>query len=254
MIGLQDIIIKNNISVVELVKEMGIKPGTIWRWFNVNKVPEKYHSFLSNKFNIEKEYINKKVNDIVTYTPREKDFNSYRIEGDIVYIKLQNKKGLIKETMIDLDDLERVKALDLHWFLKYEDDNDEWYAAASKRYTDKNGKRRGTIVHLHQFIVGGCDCVDHKNHITLDNRKDNLRMVERYNNIANRKGANKNNITRARNVHLIKKYGGEQVYWVQIMRKGVRYKWEFPLSQFKEACELAEIKRKEIFGEFAGKG
>jgi hypothetical protein len=28
--------------------------------------------------------------------------------------------------------------------------------------------------------------------------------------------------------------------------------WEFPANQFKEACEFAEKKRQELFGEYAG--
>lgn len=36
------------------------------------------------------------------------------------------------------------------------------------------------------------------------------------------------------------------------LEKGERYKWIFPLDQFEEACQFAEIKRQEIFGEFAG--
>jgi len=38
------------------------------------------------------------------------------------------------------------------------------------------------------------------------------------------------------------------------MRKGERFRWIFPGSQFKEACDLAEKKRKELFGKFAGNG
>jgi hypothetical protein len=113
----------------------------------------------------------------------------------------------------------------------------------------------GRTIHLHQFVLGGCDCVDHINHDTLDNRKDNLRIITRSNNSANRKGANSNNkTTGVRNIHLVTRYGGKQLYLVQIMKKGKRYKWEFGLDEFDEACEFAEIKRKEIFGEYAGNG
>lgn len=46
----------------------------------------------------------------------------------------------------------------------------------------------------------------------------------------------------------------KNVYRVQMMRNGVRYKRDFTVDQFKEACEFAEKKRKEIFGEYAGNG
>ena len=86
----------------------------------------------------------------------------------------------------------------------------------------------------------------------LDNRKDNLRFTNNPNNSANRKSANSNNKTGVRNVHLINRYGGKQVYLVQIMRKGEKFVWEFGLDEFDEACIFAEMKRQEIFGEYAG--
>jgi hypothetical protein len=183
--------------------------------------------------------------------------NNFRIVGNIVYIKLRNRNGLEKETLIDFDDFERVINSELHWHLKYEDDNNEWYAKATERYLGSDGKMHGRTVHLHQFIVGGCDCVDHKEHKqdgTLDNRKCNLRIATRADNEANRKGANKNSSTGARNVHLCKTYGGGYIYKVQIMRHGERYCWEYPLDQFEQAKEWAEKKREELFGEYKGNG
>lgn len=41
---------------------------------------------------------------------------------------------------------------------------------------------------------------------------------------------------------------------MQFQKDGERYRWEFPTSEFDEACKFAEEKRKEIFGEFAGSG
>lgn len=38
------------------------------------------------------------------------------------------------------------------------------------------------------------------------------------------------------------------------MRKGERYKWIFPSNQFEEAVKFAEIKRQELFGDYAGNG
>ena len=72
--------------------------------------------------------------------------------------------------------------------------------------------------------------------------------------MSHRKGANSNNKTGVRNVNLVNKYGGKQVYLVQIMKNYRRYVWEFELDQFEEACEFAEKKRKELFGEYAGNG
>lgn len=83
---------------------------------------------------------------------------------------------------------------------------------------------------------------------------DNLRVTNNARNSQHRNGANQNNKTGVRNVHLVTRYGGKQLYLVQIMRNGERYKWEFDLNQFEEACQFAESKRQELLGEFAGNG
>jgi hypothetical protein len=78
-----------------------------------------------------------------------------------------------------------------------------------------------------------------------------LRITDKSNNATHRKGANKNNSTGHRNVN----WGtNHEIYWVQFHKHGVRYKWEFPLDKYREACDFADLKRKEIFGDFAGNG
>lgn len=122
--------------------------------------------------------------------------------------------------------------------------------------TDANGKGINKCIRLHKYILGIKDksCkihVDHINHDTLDCRRFNLRVTKARDNLANRKGANKNSNTGVRNVNYIKSC---DEYWVQIMRNGKRYHWAFPSDKFEEACEFAEVKRHEIFGEYAGNG
>ena len=84
--------------------------------------------------------------------------------------------------------------------------------------------------------------------------KENLRVVSNSKNLQHRSGANNNSKTGVRNVNLITKYKGKQEYWVQIMKNGERFKWEFGLDKFDEACIFAEEKRKELFGKYAGNG
>lgn len=146
----------------------------------------------------------------------------------------------------------RLIDLGYKWYARYHKIIDNYYVQCNQF---DNGKH--IVVTLHQYIMNcfNGSPVDHKEPTqTLDNRKSNLRVVEHSDNSANRKGANKNNKTGARNVHLCKIYGGEYIYKVQIMKKGEKFCWEFGLNKFDEACKFAEQKRKEIFGEFAGNG
>ena len=183
-------------------------------------------------------------------------FNDYEIRGNITAIFLENKEGLKLETLIDTEDLDKIKAMDLHWHLRYDPSTKQYYARATGRKSE--GHKPNYYLHMvilnHEFDKDDYYVVDHKNQNKLDNRKENLRLIPQYNNLQHRKGANSNNKTGVRNVHLINKYGGEQVYMVQIMRKGERFCWEFSLDQFEEACKCAEEKRKELFGEYAGSG
>lgn len=135
------------------------------------------------------------------------------------------------------------------------------YYARYCEYTgkDENGKFTNQQYYLHRMILNLSESsrhimVDHQNHNTLDNRRKNLRITVNNKNSKNRNGANINNKSGYRNVHLITGYNNKQHYKVQIMKDGERYIWDFELNQFEEACKFAEIKRLELFGKFAGKG
>jgi hypothetical protein len=158
-------------------------------------------------------------------------------------------------TLIDLDELDKLLDFKYSWSPRFNHTNNKYYAHTtlfSKEYRDKY-KRKGMT--LQSFILNTEPNIhiDHINHNTLDNRKENLRIISRPNNASNRQGANKNNSTGARNVNLCKSYNG-YIYKVQIMKNGKRYSEEFPLNQFEQAKEWAETKRQELFGEFKGNG
>lgn len=173
--------------------------------------------------------------------------NKYEIRGNTVAIFIKNRKGEVYECYIDLDDLDRLKESEFTWHLLWDKKNEWYYIATSYRYGEK-GNRKGGTIYLHRFIMNVTDKtyrVDHINHNTMDNRKSNLKVTTQQINLLNRKGANKNNNTGVRNVSYIEQ---NNEYWVQIMKKGERYKWVFQANQFEEACQFAEIKRNELFG------
>lgn len=257
MIGLQKYITDNNVSVSKLAKEMGIESGTIYRWFVVNKVPKRYYDYFLHKFGLEEKYINEVVNDIVTYQPRNKGFNRYKICGDytILYVDTKIKESEF-EILIDTEDLERIKALGYRWAVtrnkKGKNSEILHYAITNKYWFDENNVKQHTTITLHTIILNVDSNrfihVNHKDHNTLNNRKYNIEIVPCSINSQLRDKPNTNGQTGVRNVHLITKYGGKQVYWVQIMKNYQRHCWEFEFNQFEEACEFARQKRIELFG------
>lgn len=209
---------------------------------------------MANKFNVEEEYINKVVNDIVIHYPKRKSFsdNEYEIRGDIAILFLENKKGIV-EVLIDTEDLQKLIDKNLCWHLYWEPTSEFYYIKATEYYYDENGDYKAKTLYLHRFVLDVVDSkihVDHRDNNTLDNRKVNLRQTDHSRNAQNRKSANKNNSTGHRNVN----WGtNRKEYWVQFMKKGKRYKWIFSLDKYEEACKFADEKRVEIFGEYAGR-
>lgn len=159
------------------------------------------------------------------------------------------------ETLIDTEDLERIKEMNLHWHLRYDPSTRQYYARATGRKAE--GHKPNYYLHMvilnHEFDKDNYYVVDHKNQNKLDNRKENLRLIPQHNNLSHRKGANRNSSTGIRNVNLVK-YNGQEIYRVQIMKKGERFSWDFGLHEFDEACKFAKEKRVEIFGKYAGNG
>lgn len=98
--------------------------------------------------------------------------NEYHIAGNTVYVLL---KKTDKYMICDLEDWEKYK--DLTWMLV------EGYACSNKNID--NPKR----LKFHRLVMNPPKDmeIDHINHNTLDNRKENLRIVSHVVNMANRK-------------------------------------------------------------------
>lgn len=175
--------------------------------------------------------------------------NNYIIDetNDTAKIELHRRNGENLWTIIDLDDLERVRSFPYTWYAKLNKSIGKYYAYTSPYCPDT---KRCKPMFLHQFIMkADGKTVDHKNNNGLDNRKSNLRVVPDGNNSTNRRGRNKNNSSGYRNVSWSKSYK-KWIVQMQINKKNV------VLGKFDdvhEAGTFAEEMRKKYYGEFAGK-
>lgn len=256
MIGLQEITINNNINIKQLATELDINPEAIWRWFNVNKVPKKYLKYLSEKFDVDESYFNKVVNSISTYKPRSRGFsNDYKIDGDITYIYIVTRKQEKFTTMIDTEDLPKLIEADLGWHIRYDKNTRDYYVRSIKISYDENNNKTTETILLHNFLSDNIckykENMHHKNHNTLDNRKENLEVISIIENSRHRKGRNCNNKSGYRNVAYISRE--KHPYWVQLMVEGKNT----VLGKFDdvdEAGAYAEEMRKKYYGKYAGKG
>lgn len=122
---------------------------------------EKRGEWLAEQLAIDSEEQDKKV------------INHIELEDDYAILYLYNQKLGLKEVYIDIEDIDTVK--DIHWCITEKGTN--LYAS--------NGTNH---LYLHRLIldVEGYDIViDHLNHNGLDNRKNNLRITTRHENLKN---------------------------------------------------------------------
>lgn len=136
--------------------------------------------------------------------------------------------------MIDINDLELVKSMPFTWYVKQGGNRGGLYVAAN--IYDESGKR--TTVRLHQWIMNPSKgmVVDHINHDTLDNRRENLRVVTTSQNQLNRGKGNKGNRTKIQGVSFRK----------DIQKYRVRVYKDRRLIYSKHFNSLEEAKRKAV--------
>lgn len=100
------------------------------------------------------------------------DKNEYHICGEVTYIDLYDKYGeVIAQAIIDTEDLDKVKYI-------------KWRRSSSG-YAMNTSRYRGSSKYMSREILQTDQMVDHKNHNTLDNRKCNLRIVTKSQNMMN---------------------------------------------------------------------
>lgn len=125
--------------------------------------------------------------------------NLFYTFGEETLIEL-SYKGKAIATLISTEDLERVSSIAGRWYAM-----DVGGKRGEKLYVGT--KVGGVTVYLHQVITMNPPktVIDHFNHDTLDNRRENLVVVSYAQNGQNRKGAQVNNVNSGfRNVYLNK--------------------------------------------------
>ena len=182
--------------------------------------------------------------------PITKGFNKYKIDGNITVLYLCRRNGEIFETFIDTDDLSKLIKHNNSWHVWWNKDTQSYYCRCTEHYFDNNGKYKGKTVYLHKFIMDSIkgEVIDHYNHNTLYNCKENLKRVDMHKNDLNRKSKNSNN-----------KSGYRNVFW-----DSTRGKWKVTLCKnyktidlgffidVHEAGKIAEKAREKYYGEFQG--
>ena len=145
--------------------------------------------------------------------------NKYIIVDDyiIIYAKMKNEKNF--EVIVDLDDLPIIDEWDSAIHIKHFKGNDSYYAEITKYLGRIENKLKYKSILLHRLLMNVYDqkiLIDHKNFNTLDNRKDNLRIVDKSGNGMHRKSENSNNKLKCRNVCFV---DGWYIVQLQINKK-----------------------------------
>lgn len=134
--------------------------------------------------------------------------NEYKIMDDgtvIIYLDRNNHERL--ETIVDKESFIKISSLSAKWYANYSKNNRSFYVHT--KIKNEDGISR--LIQLHRYIT---DCpegmvVDHINMNTLDNRKENLRIVTDM--------ENKQNTRKRRH----NKSGIMGVYWSNTLKKWV---------------------------------
>lgn len=141
--------------------------------------------------------------------------NDFEIRGDKVAIFLRRRDGVNLETFISLEDLEKVKSFP-----------GKWYATTKKGLSGYyvNGIFPETLktIYLHRFVLNAPKGyhVDHINHDTIDNTRDNLRVVTPAENHQNRSNSHKRNTSGVRGVKWTKQNGK---WKADVRANGIRF-------------------------------
>ncbi|QSF43426.1 HNH endonuclease [Paenibacillus tianjinensis] len=177
--------------------------------------------------------------------------NDYSIKDGAAFIHVTRKNGDKFDVIIDEEDLEIIDELDFKVHVSWHRDNQQYYAEICQYLGIIEGKPRYKTLLIHRLVTKAHKGthVDHKNHDSLDNRKDNLRVTEANKNLKHRKTKNTNNKSGYRNVCWEKNV---KMWMVQLQIDGKNTRLGY-FDDVHEAGRYAEKMRNTYYGDFKGK-
>lgn len=146
--------------------------------------------------------------------------------------------------MIDDDDYERLK--DFKWYL-----SSKGYAVRAEYLGKIDGKYNTKTICMHREILNapsGMD-VDHANGNRLDNRKSNIRLATRSQNVANSVRTNRKHKLPP-GICYNTSPRSKQPYQARCTKNGITY-FLGNFYRLEDAVAVYRAKKKELFGEFA---
>jgi hypothetical protein len=158
--------------------------------------------------------------------------NKYETKGNVTIIYLNRKNGEPLITHIDTNDLEKMKKHPYSWYAEFNESTKSYYVRSHKSH--KSGRREKILLHRFIMPVGEGMVIDHVNHNTLDNRKENLRICTDTENRRNPNGLRINNKSGICGVSWNEKY---KVWYVQ---KKINNKSIY-LGQYKDKHDAEKV-------------
>lgn len=167
--------------------------------------------------------------------------NKYEIKDNYAIIFIKRRNGDKFETIIDVEDLDRLLRLNLTWHVAYYESSKNWYVCST---ASKETKSKTKTIMLHRFLLDVEITkirIDHINYNSLDNRKENLIETDNASNLKKRSRINRNNISGYRNVCWI-----QNKWRVQLQINGKNHLFLEKFESVDDAGEFAKQMRKKI--------
>jgi len=149
--------------------------------------------------------------------------------------------------------LDFLNSIDKQFIIALEGNKKRYYVKYSEYLGKVNGKPKYKNRYLHRLLFSDRnltrkDKIDHRNHNTLDNRRNNLRITTDLHNLKNRTAKNKNNTSGYRNVSWCKR----KQQWMVQLQINKKNKVLGYFDDKDEAGKFAAEMRALYYGEFAG--